>query len=421
MVTASDTGFREFQNRVLEYTLERGLLPPYKDLRYDVKTDFLLRMGMRHLIPQREPIHVDETISEHRTLFFNWYLLEREHRDGKTIAILYLESDEYDGKFGSASELMPEAEEWKDPEHGAFVISRKRDKGVLEVHHLGREEEMLVYDRSGYENLEEGQAIITVLYPFKGIYYNGADQVKIIPREVVDEHLNWLEEVHRSEDLVEEFLDEMEEKFTEATVSRYWRDLSTYMGYLTDQGTSQIGDVDYPTLEEFFSTWYPRRTLNRSRNKARELLATIKRFYDWLASERGHDKPSDHMERIYSEVREDLLRLLNLEEEMREKRARSWRLNLESPPKPGWEERRIEGRFQVTGINGNQLHLRDIHEDTNHKARVREGETYILEHLEKGDILSADLIETKQGNTLRTEDIYYLWPSQSTKYLDNYL
>jgi len=416
MGAASDTGFREFQNRVLDYALEKGLLPPYKDLRYDVKSNFLLRMGMRHLIPQREPLEVDETIREHKTLFFNWYLLEREHKDGKTIAMIYLESDEYDGKYGPASELMSEAEEWKDPEHGAFVISRKRGEGVLEVHHMGEEEEMVMYDRSGYENLEEGQAIITVLYPFKGIYYNGADQVKIIPREVVDEHLNWLEEVHRSEDLVEEFLDEMEERFTEATVSRYWRDLSTYMGYLTDQGTSQIGDVDYPTLEEFFSTWYPRKVMDRSRNKARELLATIKRFYNWLARKGMSSKPSEHMERIYREVRKDLLRLLDLEEEMRERRRERFRLYRESPPKPGG---RIEGRFQVTGIDGDQVHLLEIHEGTEHKARLRERERWILEHLERGDVLSADLTEFRQGRTLRGDDIYYLLPSQAAKYLDN--
>lgn len=414
----STAGFREFQNRVLEYALQQGLIAPLEELGFSVKSYFMLTMEERGLVPRRTPFDIDEVILQHRALFLNWYLLEREHRDGKTIAMLYLESGEYGEEFGPAFNLEFDVEGLRRPEYGAFVITRKTGDGFFEVRRLGYDGgEMRVFNRTGYENLKLGQVLYCVLYLFKGVYYMGVEHAKVIPEEAAERYLRRLDEGRRSLLLIEEFLDGVEDMLTKQTVSRYRQDLDTYMNFLIDRDKGGIYDVDYPALEEFFSTWYLRRTLFSSRSGAKGLFATLRRFYAWLAEEKDAPNPLEYMERIYVEMRADLLRLLALKYMIREKQRLNvvhdllWREN---------EEPRIEGRYQVTTLSGEGVRLHEVHEDMNYEAKVSKEDAWILGHLAQGDVFSGALTETEGGYMLEVDDIYFLWPRQSVNYLHRY-
>ena len=415
----SKGGFREFQNRVLEYAQRKCLVTPLEEMDLSIKTRFILIMEDRGLAPKKDPIDLNELIIKHRILFLNWYLLERGHQDGETIAMLYLESDEYDERFGPPSELYSEVEGLRSPEHGVFVITKKIGKGFFNLQPLGKEGNLKVYDKSGYGKLKEGQVIYCILYPFKGVYYWGTKHAILIPKEAADEYLKKLEENRRNEELIDLFLDSIEHSLSEETLSKYWESLYTLTDYLIDTNRGGIWNVDYPALEEFFSTWYPNKILYSTSYGAKGLFATIRRFYTWLADEKGIPQPSEHMKVIYEEIRGDLLRLLALKRMIREKR----RLRKDSKMYLWFEEEnmKIEGRYQVKEIKGSEISLRDIHKNVNYNTRIQEKDAWFLEHLAQGDVFSGSLTKTKESIQLEMDDIYYLCPSQSVKYLNKYL
>jgi hypothetical protein len=310
-------------------------------------------------------------------------------------------------------------ENLRSPEHGVFVITKKIGRGFFNIQPLGKEGKLKVYDKRGYEKLKEGQVIYCILYPFKGVYYWGTKHAILIPKEAADAYLKSLEKNRRNEELIDLFFDSVEHSLSEDTLSKYWKSLYTLVDYLIDTNKGGIWNVDYSALEEFFSTWYPNKILYSTSYDAQGLFASIRRFYTWLADEKGITQPSENMKEIYEKVRGDLLRLLALKRMMREKQ----RLRKDSALYLWFEEEKtkIKGRYQVKEIKGSEINLLDIHKDVKYDARIQEEDIWFLEHLAQGDVFSGSLIKTKEGIQLWMNNIYFLFPSQSVKYLNKYI
>ena len=180
-----EVNFRNFQNRILEYAAENGYLSSLEEISLQLKTEFLLQLYSRSLIPKKGAVNADETIASKRILFLNWYLLERGYMEGKTIAELYLESVEFREMYGGpTAEFREMVRNLRCPLYGVFIVDERRADGDgYIVHPLGEDYALHIYDRT--LKVKVGAALHGLLYKFGERYYLGDEVVTMIPDKLM--------------------------------------------------------------------------------------------------------------------------------------------------------------------------------------------------------------------------------------------
>jgi hypothetical protein len=173
--------FRDFQNEVLEYAAEKGYLIPLEEMSLQLKAEFILTLYVRDIIQKSRAVNVDETVARHRIPFLNWYLLEREHTEGRTIAELYLESAEFREAHGKPTAgLRENTGNLRHPLHGVFIVDERRADGDgYIIHPLEEDCALHLYDRT--LRVEVGAALHGLLYRFGERVYLGDEAVAQIP------------------------------------------------------------------------------------------------------------------------------------------------------------------------------------------------------------------------------------------------
>lgn len=225
MIEPREIDFRALQNRILDYAVDNGFLENLEELDPQIKIDFLLLLSTRNLIPRHEPIDMDETIISNRNLFLNWFLLEREYIDGKTIGEMYIENGTFKEDFGATGTgLRGEMRNLRSPLCNTFIVveKRKQNDGYL-VQPLEGEEILFIHDRT--LQAEAGDALYGVLYRFGGRCYIGSHGLLKIPEkamkryyktkaliELLEEEFNGFMET--KSDLSERTLQDKEEMFS---------------------------------------------------------------------------------------------------------------------------------------------------------------------------------------------------------------
>lgn len=277
-MTPREIDFRALQNKILEYALKNGFVRGLGELDPSIKTEFILLLAVRNLVPKREPIDMDDTILSNRNLFLNWYLLEREYKHGKTIGELYIGSEDFRGDFeSSTSSLREELKNLRRPLYNVFIVVEKKERDEYFMRPLEGEEELLVHDRSTFQQVDVGDALYGVLYPFHGRYYIGGDGLIQIPENV-------MKKIERTKALTrlleEKFDDFMETKsgLSEKTLQEKEEMFSCLLEYVYEKGYTKLKQIGKMNVDTWMR-WTRRRYMFLSRTREDAYRRGFRQFH----------------------------------------------------------------------------------------------------------------------------------------------
>lgn len=281
--------FRALQNRVLEYAIKNYFLKDLGEIDYTIKTDFILTLAVRRLVPKREPIDVDETIRSKRNLFLNWYLFERDFINGKTIGELYIESKDFKEDFeASRSSLREDFENLRRPRYNVFTVVGKKERDEYVVMPLEGMEELLVHDRSTFQQVHIGEAIYGVLYPFGGRYYIGDDGLLKIPENEMKKYYRTKSLARLLEEKFEDFM-EMKSGLKERTKQEKEEMFSHLLEYVYHKGYTKLKQIEKMNVDNWIRCTR-RRLMFFSRTREDAYRRGFRQFHKHVVQDKGTNK-----------------------------------------------------------------------------------------------------------------------------------
>ena len=257
-VTSHKIDFRILQNRVLEYALRKGFIKELNELDAPIKWEFRLTLGIRHIIPRRELVNVDETVLQERELFLNWCLFEREHKADRTIGEIYLASPDFKKDFNvPSSDLREELRNLRKPVWGIFVVSGREGGEEYFVRPLGSDGELCINDRSTSKKVNVGDAFYAVLYPFQGRYYIGGKGILLIPKKDMRKYYKTEALIDLLEKRFSHFM-ETKSGLSERTLREKEEMFSCLIDYVSEKGYAKLRQIEKLNVDTWMR-WARRR------------------------------------------------------------------------------------------------------------------------------------------------------------------
>jgi len=257
-VTSPNIDFRTLQNRVLEHALRKGFIKESNGLDAPIKWEFILTLGIRHIIPRREPVNVNETISLERELFLNWYLFEREYKDGGTIGEIYLASPDFKKDFNvPSSDFREELRNLRKPVWNVFVVSGREGGEEYFVRPLRCDGELCIHDRSTSKKVNVGDAFYAVLYPFQGRYYIGGKGILLIPKKAMRKYYETEALIDLLEKRFSQFM-ETRSGLSDRTLREKEEMFSCLIDYVSERGYAKLRQIEKLNVDTWMR-WARRR------------------------------------------------------------------------------------------------------------------------------------------------------------------
>lgn len=275
----SEFTFQTLRTHVLTYADRKRLIKSIEEIDFRIKTKFLLLLGMHGIIPKREPVSLIVTIAKYWELFLDWYFFEREVRGKRTIAELYVESEDFKKDFPSTSvkEADIAVRKLKNPLWSYFVVCGKGEKDEYEVKQLEEEIVYRVHDASTFPNVNEGNVIFAKLYPFGDVWYVSEFIIRY-PEETIEKY----EQVKAAKDRLDGLFDDFmaTKKVKRKTAQKYEEMYFMLSEYVTEKGYTSMKWVNRFNVD----TWakWIRRQWGVSRYKEDECRSAIKQFLKFL-------------------------------------------------------------------------------------------------------------------------------------------
>lgn len=275
----SEFTFPNLRKNVLIYAERKRLLKPIEKMNVRVKSDFLLLLGMHGLVPEREPISLDVTIAEFWDLFLDWYFFERDERAKRSIAELYVESEDFKKDFPGTNvkEADIAVRKLKNPLWSYFVVCGKEEKDEYEMKRLEGETVYRIHDASTFPHVNKGNVIFARLYPFGDVYYLSGP-IQVYPEEVLKEYEKLKAARNRLDELFGEFM--ATKKVKRKTAQKYEDMYFMLSEYVAEKGYTTMKWVNRLNVD----TWakWIRRQFGVSRYKEDECRSAIKQFLKFL-------------------------------------------------------------------------------------------------------------------------------------------
>jgi len=274
-------GFRVLQNRVLEYARKRGSIKEIDELDFDVKTEFLFMMYEHGLVARRQPVMIDELIASHRVLFLDWYLFERNYEGAKSIAELYLESEDFRRDFGRVDpqSLKEDFRRLKNLVWQPFEVIEKGEMEEYSVKLLDKGDVLSVHDRSSFPKVEVGDFFFGKLYPFMGRWYISGG-ITQIPKERIEKYYEVESFCRWVEGRFDEFLKGRPD-LSERTIKKYERMFYWFPRYIQEKSYRWLGQLQRLNVDTWIK-WIRRNCMFLSRTEEDELRAAARRFLGYL-------------------------------------------------------------------------------------------------------------------------------------------
>ena len=267
---------QNMRKKILMYAERKRLIKPIKNMDERVKGDFLLLLAVQELVPEREPLCMDDEIERFWDLFLDWYFFERDNQ-GKSIAEVYVESEDFKKDFPGANvkEVETTVQKLKSPLWGYFVVCGKGEKDEYDVKQFEKEIVYRIHDASTFPHVENGDLIFAKVFPFGNLYYISGF-IQVYPDEFLEEYEKIKAVKDGLDTLFEEFMQTKKVKKTAEYGDMYCR-LSMYVaeeGYTTMEWVDQF-DVD---------TWmeWIQRQWGVSRSEENECRSAVKQFLKFL-------------------------------------------------------------------------------------------------------------------------------------------
>jgi hypothetical protein len=276
-----ELNFQDFQNEVLEFAAKKGYLAPLEEMSLQLKAEFLLTLYIRGIIQKTRAVNVDETVARHWIPFLNWYLLEREHTEGRTIAELYLESPKYRETHGDpTAELRENTRNLRHPLYGVFIVDERRAEadGYI-IHPLEEDDALHLYDRT--LRVEVGRALHGLLYRFGERVYLGVEAVAQIPERLMRKY-------RRSRALVD-LLETMFDGYMEANSGLSSRTLTEreemfecLLDYVQEKMYTRLDQVKRMNMDAWMR-WTRKRYLYVSRSREEACRRGLRQFLKYMS------------------------------------------------------------------------------------------------------------------------------------------
>lgn len=278
---SGEIGFRALQNRVLEYARKKGFIKELDELDFDLKTEFLFMIYHHGLVERRQPVEINELIASNRVLFLDWYLFERNYGGTKSIAELYLESQDFRGDFGGVDpkSLREEFRKLKDPIWWPFEVVEKEEMEEYSVKLLDKEDVLLVHDRSSFPRVEVGDFFYGKLYPFMGRWYISGGMTPI-PKERIGRHREAESFCRWLEGRFEEFLKDRP-GLSERTIGKYEEMFYWFLRFVREKSYTRQGQLQRFNVDVWIK-WVRRNCMFLSRTREDEHRAAARRFLEYL-------------------------------------------------------------------------------------------------------------------------------------------
>lgn len=275
----SEFAFQPLRKNILNYAQRKRFLKPIEDINLSVKSEFLLLLAIHKLVPEKEPISPDIVIVQFWELFLDWYFFEREERAKRTIAELYVESEDFKKDFPGTNVKEADAtvRKLKKPLWSYFIVCGKGEKDEYEVKQLEEETVYRVHDASTFPNVKEGNVIFTKLYPFGNLCYV-SQFIQLYPDELLEEYEKLKAFKSHLDELFREFM--ATKKVKKKTVQKYEEMYFMFSGYVTKKGYTTVKRVKKVNVD----TWakWIRRQWGVSRYKEDECRSALKQFLKFL-------------------------------------------------------------------------------------------------------------------------------------------
>lgn len=238
--------------------MRKGFIKELNELDAPIKWEFMLTLGIRHIIPRREPLNVDETILQERELFLNWYLFERERKDNRTIGQIYLASPDFKKDFNApSSDLREELRNLRKPVWSVFVVSGREGGGEYFVRSLASSRELCIHDRSTSKKVNVGDAFYAVLYPFQGRYYIGGKGILLIPKKAMGKYYKTEALIDLLEKRFSQFM-ETKSGLSERTLREKEEMFSCLIDYVSEKGYAKLRQIEKLNVD-MWMRWARRR------------------------------------------------------------------------------------------------------------------------------------------------------------------
>ena len=274
---------------MLEYAHKRQFIKDIDELDFDVKSEFLFMMSEQGLVARRQPVAIDEFIALNRNLFFDWFFFERNYRGDKSIAELYLESDDFRRDFAGVDpqSLKEDFRKLKSPVWWVFSVLERGEKEEYRVKLLDREEVLWVHDRSSFPKAGVGDFFFGKLYPFFGRWYISGGLTPI-PKERIKRHHEAESFRHWLELRFDEFLKGRPD-LSKRTIGRYGEMFYWLLKYVREKSYRRQGQLQRFNVDAWIK-WVRRNCLFLSRTKEDEHRAAAGRFLEYLLMEDSAEK-----------------------------------------------------------------------------------------------------------------------------------
>lgn len=277
--------FRRFQNMVYDYAQTREFLGNV-DLRSPLVMDFIMLMAENRMIPEHREISIEQTMREREVQFLDWFLLEREFHDGKTIGELYIDSESFERDFGLAAtaDLRRIVQTLREPIWNDFTVVGKQEKDRYWVEQFDTDNAFLVHDKSTFVRFEVGATFYSKLIPFGGVYYLGTDPI-IIPKERVEKYFKVKALLESLEERLEVFM-EGKAGLAPKTRRKYEESIPLLLDFVDFKHytkPSQVKDLDVDTMIKWASEefWLSKWKEDQYRSAIKHIVRYLSKIENW--------------------------------------------------------------------------------------------------------------------------------------------
>ncbi len=216
----SEFTLKAVRKNVMNYAKKMGFFESLEEIDVSTKSEYVIQLAIHGLVQEKEPISLDDAVLGNADLFFDWYLFEREERNRRSIAELYMKSEDFRRDFPGVGleNGKRAARRLKNPLWTHFTVCGKEGKDEYQVKKLEGEETYIVHDVSTSSQVNIGNVILAKLYPFGEKYYVSGF-ILTYSEEAVAEYEKARAVMHRLDGWFKEFMEKKD--VTEKTARKY--------------------------------------------------------------------------------------------------------------------------------------------------------------------------------------------------------
>lgn len=280
----SEFTLQAVRKNVVNYARKMGLLESLEGIDARTKSEYLIQLAIHGLVQEKEPMSLDEVVLGNVDLFLDWYLFEREERNHKSIAELYMKSEDFRRDFPDVKLENGKiaARRLKNPLWTHFIVCGKEGKDEYQVKQLEKEDTYTVHDVSTFSQVSIGNVIFAKLYPFGEKYYVSGF-ILTYSEEAVAEYEKARGVMNRLDEWFEEF---MEKKDVKEKTARKYEEMHFML-------SEYVAEKEYTTMKwvkrlnvDTFVKW-ARKQWGLSRYAEDQCRSAARQFLKFLKEKEG--------------------------------------------------------------------------------------------------------------------------------------